>query len=447
MNSTQGKALPPRRTLSLALQMAAEQMLLHGVMLFDAVLAGQLGVDPLAAQVVVARLVQMSAVLFQVTAIGGSILVAQAVGRGDARDAGLALRSAALLSLALGSALMLPALVFSPQLMSLMNVSGEVAQLGAPYLRALALAAPLQFLLLGVNGCLRGAGDARRPLLVMGLANGLHVGLALLLVLALNFGLAGLALASALSRVAGVVLLGAWLWRDAGAFHWRGPALSWRSTRRLLRLGTPVGLEMLAIRGAQLLQLRLVSELGVAALAAWAVTSHVLSIILMVGLGFLLAALATIGQLAGAGQSAQIYRSAWQLQRQAWLVMGGLALLFLAWPSVTRLFSDDEAVRTAALPGLQLILLAVPLEAINQVLTGALRGAGDTRYPMWVTIVGHWLVALPLIVLFTGVLGWGLTGVWSAMFLQMLLRALATGARFRRRFHPCCAPLRIRSEN
>ena len=421
--------------------MAVEQTLLYGVILFDAVLAGQLGVDPLAAQIVVARLVQMTAVLFQITAIGGSILVAQSIGRGDEEDAELTLRSASLLSLAVGFGVMLLVWAFSPQLMALMGVSSSVAQLGTPYMRALSLALPLQFLLLSANGCLRGAGDARRPLLVMGLANGLHVVLALLLVFALDVGLLGLALANFVSRVAGLLLLGFWLWRGTATLCWRGWQTSRRAMQRLLRLGTPVGLEQLAIRGARLLQLRLVTELGVAALAAYAVTSHTLSIILMLGLGFLLASLTIIGQLTGAGQTEQIYSSASQLQLQAWFVMGGLALLFFAWPGVTRLFSSDEVVRAAALPGLRLVLLAVPLEAINQVLTGALRGAGDTRYPMWVTIFGHWLVSLPLIVLFTGVLGWGLMGVWSAMFLQMFVRALLTGWRFRQRYHPKFAPV------
>ena len=421
--------------------MAAEQTLLYGVILFDAVLAGQLGVDPLAAQIVVARLVELTAVLFQVTAIGGSILVAQAIGRGDRSDAELTLRSASLLSLAVGFAVMLLVWAISPLLMTLMGVSGSVEQLGTPYMRALSLALPLQFLLLSANGCLRGAGDARRPLLVMGLANGLHVVLALLLVFALEAGLMGLALANFVSRVAGLLLLGFWLWRGTAALRWRGWQTSRRAMQGLMRLGTPVGLEQLAIRGARLLQLRLVTELGVAALAAYAVTSHTLSIILMLGLGFLLASLTFIGQLTGAGQTEHIYASAWQLQRQAWFVMGGLALLFFAWPGVTRLFSTDEVVRAAALPGLRLVLLAVPLEAINQVLTGALRGAGDTRYPMWVTVFGHWLVSLPLIVLFTGVLGWGLQGVWSAMFLQMLVRALLTGWRFRQRYRPKLVPV------
>ena len=430
-----------RNTLPLALQMAAEQTLLYGVILFDAVLAGQLGVDPLAAQIVVARLVELTAVLFQVTAIGGSILVAQAIGRGDRSDAELTLRSASLLSLAVGFAVMLLVWAISPLLMTLMGVSGSVEQLGTPYMRALSLALPLQFLLLSANGCLRGAGDARRPLLVMGLANGLHVVLALLLVFALEAGLMGLALANFVSRVAGLLLLGFWLWRGTAALRWRGWQTSRRAMQGLMRLGTPVGLEQLAIRGARLLQLRLVTELGVAALAAYAVTSHTLSIILMLGLGFLLASLTFIGQLTGAGQTEHIYASAWQLQRQAWFVMGGLALLFFAWPGVTRLFSTDEVVRAAALPGLRLVLLAVPLEAINQVLTGALRGAGDTRYPMWVTVFGHWLVSLPLIVLFTGVLGWGLQGVWSAMFLQMLVRALLTGWRFRQRYRPKLVPV------
>ena len=421
--------------------MAAEQTLLYGVILFDAVLAGQLGVDPLAAQLVVARLVELTAVLFQVTAIGGSILVAQAIGRGDRSDAELTLRSASLLSLAVGFAVMLLVWAISPLLMALMGVSGSVEQLGTPYMRALSLALPLQFLLLSANGCLRGAGDARRPLLVMGLANGLHVVLALLLVFALEAGLMGLALANFVSRVAGLLLLGFWLWRGTAALRWRGWQTSRRAMQGLMRLGTPVGLEQLAIRGARLLQLRLVTELGVAALAAYAVTSHTLSIILMLGLGFLLASLTLIGQLTGAGQTEHIYASAWQLQRQAWFVMGGLALLFFAWPGVTRLFSTDEVVRAAALPGLRLVLLAVPLEAINQVLTGALRGAGDTRYPMWVTVFGHWLVSLPLIVLFTGVLGWGLQGVWSAMFLQILVRALLTGWRFRQRYRPKLVPV------
>ena len=336
-----------RNTLPLALQMAAEQTLLYGVILFDAVLAGQLGVDPLAAQLVVARLVELTAVLFQVTAIGGSILVAQAIGRGDRSDAELTLRSASLLSLAVGFAVMLLVWAISPLLMALMGVSGSVEQLGTPYMRALSLALPLQFLLLSANGCLRGAGDARRPLLVMGLANGLHVVLALLLVFALEAGLMGLALANFVSRVAGLLLLGFWLWRGTAALRWRGWQTSRRAMQGLMRLGTPVGLEQLAIRGARLLQLRLVTELGVAALAAYAVTSHTLSIILMLGLGFLLASLTLIGQLTGAGQTEHIYASAWQLQRQAWFVMGGLALLFFAWPGVTRLFSSDEVVRAA----------------------------------------------------------------------------------------------------
>ncbi len=428
---------PQRQTLPLALLMAGEQTLLFGVVLFDAVLAGQLGVGPLAAQVIVAGLIQVTAVFFQITAIGGSILVAQAMGRGDRRDAELTLRCSSLLSLAFGFAVMLLVWLFSPQLISLMGVSASVEQLGDPYLRASSLAMPLQFLLLSANGCLRGAGDARRPLLVMGLANGLHMALALLLTFPLQLGLLGLALAHFISRIAGLCLLAIWLWHGVAGLRWRGGPISRQRMQRLLQLGIPVGLEQLAIRGARLMQLRLVTELGTAALAAYAVTANTLSILLMLGLGFLLAALTVIGQLAGAGETEQIYERAWQLQRQAWFVLGGLALLFFIWPEMpTRLFSADEMVRAAAVPGLRLVLLAVPLEAINQVLTGALRGAGDTRYPMWVTIFGHWLVSLPLIVLFTTVLGWGVTSVWAAMSLQMFVRALLTAGRFRRRYRP-----------
>jgi Na+-driven multidrug efflux pump len=87
------------------------------------------------------------------------------------------------------------------------------------------------------------------------------------------------------------------------------------------------------------------------------------------------------------------------------------------------------------------LLSLIWTSAVFFALTGALRGAGDTRYPMWVTIFGHWLVSLPLVVLFAGVLGWGLMGVWSAMFLQIFVRALLTGGRFWRRYHPKFTPV------
>jgi len=72
-----------------------------------------------------------------------------------------------------------------------------------------------------------------------------------------------------------------------------------------------------------------------------------------------------------------------------------------------------------------------PLLAASMVFSGALRGAGDTRFPMVVTAAAIWLVRLPLAYLFALVLGGGLLGAWAAMALDMVMRGVLNFLRFR----------------
>jgi Na+-driven multidrug efflux pump len=72
-----------------------------------------------------------------------------------------------------------------------------------------------------------------------------------------------------------------------------------------------------------------------------------------------------------------------------------------------------------------------PMLAASMIFAGALRGAGDTRWPMLITGACIWLVRLPLAYLFAIVMGWGLVGAWAGMSIDMILRGGFNFLRFR----------------
>ncbi len=427
-----------RRILGLAIPMAGEQFLVFGVALFDTALAGQLSVDALSAQAVVVRWVQFTSVIFNITVIGGSILVAQAKGKRDHSGANEVVRGSLGLAFAAGLLVTLVALLASPLFIQVMGVEPNVSALGVMYLRLISLSFPLTFVLLSAGGCIRGAGDARTPLLVMTATNVVHMILATTLALGLGgfirLGLDGIALATVVSRGLGMAVMLALLVRGVAGLRLGRPWPRLEAMGQVWDVGKAVGGEQLALRLGQLVNLRLVTSLGTTALAAYVVALNSLAIILMIGLGFMAATLTLVGQQVGAGDGERVRHTGWQALYLAWLVMGGLSLLFFLWPGVNSLFSSDAAVLALAAAGLRAILFGVPFEAVNQVLTGGIRGAGDTRYPMWITTLGHWLVRLPLIVLFIGPLGLGLNGVWAAMIIEMLVRAALNSRYFRSGF-------------
>ena len=92
--------------------------------------------------------------------------------------------------------------------------------------------------------------------------------------------------------------------------------------------------------------------------------------------------------------------------------------------------SKDELVRAEGVGPFRILALMQPLLVISIVYVGGLRGAGDTRFPLLITICGAVLVRIPLGYYFGIVLGWGLLGAWIGMFGDMIWRALAVAARY-----------------
>jgi Na+-driven multidrug efflux pump len=149
--------------------------------------------------------------------------------------------------------------------------------------------------------------------------------------------------------------------------------------------------------------------------------------------GFAIAASTLTGQALGARRPDLAERTAWVAVRSAALWMGAMSVVFLLFPeALLRVFTAEPELIEIGIPSLRVIAFATPLLAVPMVLSGALRGAGDTRFPMVLTTVCSWLVRTPIGFLLALPLGLGLPGAYAGLLADAVVGGLLTVWRFRR---------------
>ncbi|GAB4213199.1 MAG: MATE family efflux transporter [Roseiflexaceae bacterium] len=436
-----------RHVFTLAFPAVGEQVLNTFVGLADTFLVGhlslqaaaQLGYDSasaLAGVGLAGQIVWLFTVFFQAVSVGSTALIARAKGANDIPTANQALRQSLIIGLIMGLGSTLIALLLAPQLLGMLGAGADVLPQGVTFLRIAALTfGPAALLFIG-TAALRGVGDTRTPLVVMLGVNAINILVSWLLING-NWGfpvlgVAGAAIGAALARGAGGLVLVALLLRGRGILRLKLDLRPhWETLRRIIRIGAPSGVEQLVFQGALLIFVRFVTGLGTVAYAAHNVVLNIESLSFLPGMGYAIAASALVGQGLGARRpelaEADAYESLWQ----GGIMMTLLGVVMMLFPhQLIGLFAADPAVADAGATAMRIAGAFQPLLAINFVMSGALRGAGDTRWPLYIKIISTWGVRLPLTLLLMG-WAWGLTGIWVAMGTDFAVQAALAFWRFR----------------
>jgi MATE family multidrug resistance protein len=230
-----------------------------------------------------------------------------------------------------------------------------------------------------------------------------------------SMGVAGSALATAISRTAMLVILFALAWRDLRP-HLRAldrAILHWPSMRRMLSLGLPIGLQQLLEYSAFGAVGLLMGTFGAVQVASHQIALNLAALTFMVPLGVSAAAAVRVGHAVGAGDLGRSRRAA----TIAYVLGGGFmtatALAFLTLPvALASLFSDDGAVIAIAatlIPVAGVFQVADGLQAVG---AGVLRGLGDTRVPLVAMLSGYWVIGVPVSVFLGFKTGVGPRGLW-----------------------------------
>ncbi|MEW6521953.1 MAG: MATE family efflux transporter [Bacillota bacterium] len=426
------------RVLSLAWPVMAEHALGTLTHMVDMIMIGRLGAVAVAGIGLSFQPFFFVAALFMGISVGTTAIVARCVGAGDREGAGYVTAQSILMAVGLGVVVAAAGFVFAEPVILLMGGEPEVVSTGAVYIRNLVPGIVFMLISAMLGGALRGAGDTRTPMKVNVGINLLNVfGNWVLIFGHLGFpalGVQGAAIATSLARSTGGLILLYLVLKGRAGLKFSLAALvrvhppTWS---RILRVGVPAAMERVVMSGAQVLYVRIVASLGTVAFAAHAIALNAESVSYMPGMGFAVAATALVGQSLGAGDPEAARRSGWESGRLAMMGMGGVGLLLFTFPHVLmRLYTPDAEVIRLGVICLRIMGLAQAFQAAGFVFSGALRGAGDTLYVMYITVAGTWLVRLGLAYLLVVVFKMGLAGAWVAMALDWVVRSSGLIYRF-----------------
>ena len=412
-----------REILGLALLALGALMAEPLYVLVDTAIVGHLGRAPLAALGVA------GVVLANVFANFNFLTYASTAQVGRARGAGMADLAARVgaqgfwLCLPLGAAVATAIFVLAGPIVTLMGAHGDSASMAVSYLRIAAGGLPFAFIALGAQGYLRGLGDLKTPLVIIGVANVANVVLELCFVYGLGWGVKGSAAATTCAQV-GMGL--SFVYRARGVMLAR---FERRVARQLLRVGRCIFVRSVSLHTAILIAAAVVTHLGDAAIAA-----HQIAFQLWVLLALALDSLAIAGQVLiardlGADAGDVAFATATRLIRLGVEIAAVMALVIAAlYDVLPRAFTDDPAVISRAHAVWPLFVVVLPISGAVYALDGILLGAGDVRYLMWAMVA-----AAGVGVAFAGaalVLGWGIVGVWLALAAMNIVRLATVSLRF-----------------
>ncbi len=337
----------------------------------------------------------MQAILMAVSA-GTTALVARAWGAGDYDEASRVTMASLVLGGVLALAIAVMGIVFATPVAGVFGLDEQTLAMASANIRWLSAFNVVFAANFVLSAALRASGDAWTPLWMSAGVNLLNVPLLYAFIFGHwgmpEMGVAGAAVAAGISFSIGTAIL-VFMWvrqrfriKHIGGGWWRKERL-----QRLLDIGYPAALEQGVFQVGFFIFLMLIGNFyGTEAFAAYNIGVNMLAVCMTVGFGFSIAGSTLVGQNLGANDHKAAARSGWRSLFFAVLSMGALGLLIVLYANeLASFFLGDAPLTIKYTVQFTYILGAtMPLLAVDFAIGGALRGAGDTRFPLVATILG-----------------------------------------------------------
>ena len=367
-------------------------------------------------------------------ASGASVIIAQLFGARRAQDVSRAVHTTIALALSSGALLTAVGLLCAGGILELMGTPQEVMAYALPYLNIYFLGMIPQLVYNIGSGVLRAVGDSRRPMLFLICAALTNIVLDILLVLGLNLGVRGAAIATVLSQVVSTVLILVSLCHAQPVYrlHFRRIRFHGDMLARIVRIGLPAGLQSVMYSLSNMIIQASVNGFGTDVMAAWTAYGKIDGLYWMMISAFGVSITTFAGQNFGARRYDRMRRSVRVcLGLAAGITVFMTALILAVGRPMLGMFTDDAHVVEMGMSIIRLIVPTWITYLCIEILSGAMRGAGDSLMPtlmtltgvclmrvFWVTVVVPRMHQLPVLML-SYPITWVIT---SCMFIVYYLR-------------------------
>lgn len=422
----------------LILPLIAEQFLHISLGLFDTLMVSSLGEAAVSGISLVDSISQLFIFVFSAFCTGGAVVAAQYLGNKERDKSCIAAKQLLYTVMSIAFVIMAFTLIFRRHLLDLIfgTVDDDVMTASLSYFWLLAVSYPFLALFNTCTALYRAMGNSRTPLLLAFVMNLTNVGFNALFIFVMEMGVAGAALGTLVSRAISSLIMLVLVCDRRRVIHierlWKFEFHK-DMVGRILSIGVPSGIENGMFHIGKLLVQGIIASFGTAQIAANAIGSNICNLENIPGSAVGLAAVAIVGQCIGANEPAQAKYYSKKLLAIAFLSYAVTIPFFFAtldWMIGLYNVSAEAAEFSAVLVGSH-VIMATLIWPLAFTVPNFLRAAGDAKYTMFVSLASMWIFRVGFSKLLGAGLGWGVVGVWIAMYIDWACR----GVFFVHRFH------------
>lgn len=362
--------------------------------------------------------------------IAGTSLLSQLVGANRIEDAKKYANQIIMVSLLFAGSFTLLGIVLSPYLIKAMGATGELARLGNIYLRITFLDMIFLFLFFNINSIMNAQGNTVTPTILSGVSALLNVVLDPIFIFIFNWGIAGAAWATLVSRAALAIVGLKMLFGPNNKIkpNLKGFKFNKDILKEIINVGFPSSIGQAGAAIGFIVLNGFIVSYGTATLAAFGMVNRVTSLVMQPAAGIGAALTAIVGQNMGADQIDRVveaFHKAVKITLTVGIVGCGLLLIFDK-PIINFFIQskDDPEVITEGINYLKYISYSMPFLGLFSVFQGIFQGSGNTKYSMAMEIGRLWFVRIPMILLFKHFTNIGSSGIWFSMSFSNALVCL-----------------------
>ena len=358
----------------------------------DTIVVGQyVGTSALAAVGTTGTWINLLVGFFVGVSSGATVIISQFFGAGDAKNVSKAVHTSMALALAGGLIIMVAGLLTSRVSLELLGVPEEIMGDALTYMNVYYCGIIASMIYNVGTGVLRAIGDSRMPLYVLIVCCLVNIVLDLLFVLVFHWGVFGVAFATVLSQVVSAVLimLRLMLTRESYRVELKKIRFDRSILKNVIRIGLPAGLQSVLYSVSNLVVQASINSFGTDAIASWAAIGKIDGFIWMVMSAFGIAITTFVGQNFGAQQYGRVKKSIHICLGMALGTTIALSILLLLFMEpLLRFFTGDEAVIAIGQDFFWVLGPSYFTYVFIEILSGAIRGAGEAFQPMVITCFG-----------------------------------------------------------
>ena len=420
-----------RKIFSMILPITIENILQTTASFISMAMIGNFDTLAVSAIGISSRITQLVWALFKGVTTGATVYVSQAYGAGDSKRLKSIVKETFILCMII--VLLLQQIIFwnATPLLSFFKPDSLLLENGSMYLRIVSLGLPFQVIVLLTAGVLQGMGNAKTPMIIAFLMNLLNIGAGYLLIfgklgftaLGLKGAAIGLVIAQVIAALIGLYVLS----KKYNVLSLKAPdgasGIRLGNAVQVFRVGFPSSLESMFWQISALILTRAILVYGNNVLAAYQLGLQAESISFTPASGFAVAATAFIGQALGScnGEKGRLYIRELLKGTLAITLICSLVLLLLPKQIMGLLNDESEVIAIGATYLFFMGLVQFP-QNISGLLNGALRGAGYSNVPMWVTGTGIWVIRIPYVLIVTYVFHLDIQFIWIGFCADLIVR-------------------------